>query len=155
MASLRRQCLVQLRTLLRTLPGWSVEFAGKAHDSQAAVRAEIFWTSEDKQLANDSAYETDLFVVVLIVINNADANSDPLPEGDEDVPDLYLERMIREAEAILHDDEQWGGNPAFTDVWATGHDIIDPGEDGLRQSQTHAAWRLQFHLQHDVRDPDQ
>lgn len=132
MASRRRTLLTALRDRLRTSDGtqtgsWDVQFGGSEHsnDGDDPVRIDLYLADDDQRLVNQSQYESESFFPVVITTNNDNAD-ETLDEGD---PELYWERVLSEAEALLHTPDDGLGEDV--EVWTSGATIllIEQGDD--------------------------
>ncbi len=140
---------VALQTLLverlAEIDGWTAAHRGRENDVAAAVHAIVFPASEDKTLATIDQYQCNLRVEVLIVarIENTD------PTIDDGNAYRYLDRLVAEAEAVIHAPDTWGSNPAFTDVHVDGHEVGEPDEN----NELVARLFLTFKYRHSITDP--
>lgn len=155
MASIRWTIMEALRDRLATLGGWT---ASMRRDVEARgnslVRATIWHVGEENTFANATDYDVQLEVLVEIEARAADA--DDTLDGDGSAgsanPYSYLDRMVVEAEKLIHTPDTWGLQPAFTDVRVTGHDVAGP-EDGEELHTVAALLRLTFRYRRSIEDP--
>lgn len=147
MASIRQNILDALVTRLAAISGWSAQLRGSPNSiGSAAVAAIVAPVSEDKSITTADQYQATLQVLVWIVCNAEDA--DGVLDGGNAY--RYLDRLVTLAEKAIHDPDEWGLDPAFTDVQIVGHDVSEPTED----NQVAAQLRLQFRYRHSYQDPE-
>lgn len=146
MASKRRTLLLAVRTRLRLITDWNVQFDGVPIAATEAVRIGISYTGENRVPANSEAYDCTLDVRLVVAVRNRDALPGALPDGDEGNPDLYMERVIEQLEAQLNSPDLWESEPLYTDAMVMGHDLLDHGAE-LRDRETLAMVHLQFTYQ--------
>jgi len=145
MGSIRDQILGAFVTRLGSIAGWSSQLRGAVNYGDAAVRAVVFFASEDKTIATNETYQATMQVGVLLTVRSEDADA-ALDDGN---PYRYLDRMVVEVERKVHDPDSWGLDPDYTDAVVLGHEVSDPDE----QNELQAVVRLQFRYRHDYQDP--
>jgi len=145
-ASIRDQILHTLTTRLSAVSGWSAQLRGAVNYADAAVRAVVFFVSEDKTIANNTQYIATMQAGVLLTVRTEDADA----TVDAGNPYRYLDRMVVEVERTIHDPDAWGIDPDYTDAMVMGHEVADPDE----QNELQAVIRLQFRYRHDYQDPE-
>lgn len=146
MASIRRLILLALRDRLREISGWDVQVAGAAHDPDAEVSADVYYTSETKTLENSEQYHSTLQCAVFL-----SSGIEHAAEEDEGIPALYIERLVTEVEKVVHSPDSWGLNPDFTDMQVTGHDVLWPdGEESLIGAEI----QLRCQFRHNYQNPE-
>ncbi|MBL8752268.1 MAG: hypothetical protein JNK15_03120 [Planctomycetes bacterium] len=146
MATIRDNILNALVARLATIPGWTAQLRGLTNGApNATVLAVVCFLTEDKSLATNDQYQASMQVLVWIRGNpeNADATLD----GGNAF--RYLDRLVALAEQQVHDPDEWGIEPAFTEVQINGHDVLDPAND----HQVQAELRLTFTYRHHYQDP--
>lgn len=144
--SIRTNILLALVERLATIPGWVAMLRQRENAADAAVLAVVFMLGEDKRIETTDQYQASLSVGVLIKARPEDTD----PVLDEGNPYLYLDRQVVLAEKKIHDPDEWGLHPSFTDVTINGHDVADPDEE----QAVEALLRLTFTYQHDYQDPE-
>lgn len=144
MASIRRQILLALRDRIATLPGWDVQITGGVHDPAARILADVFYTSESKDLANSEEYEATLSAGVLVTAMREDAQLEDEDEGNDL---LYLERLCAQAEQSIHSPLSWPVVPDFTRVRVTGHDVIEPSDSSYLMFVVQVEFLYRHHVQ--------
>lgn len=144
--SIRTNILLALVARLATIPGWVAMLRKHENVADAAVLAVVFMLAEDKRIETQDQYQATMTVGVWIKARTEDADS-VLDEGN---PYLYLDRLVVLAEKKIHDPDEWGLHPAFTDVTVNGHDVQDPDEE----QAVEALLRLTFTYRHDYQDPE-
>ena len=158
MASIRWTILQALEQRLATLDKWHATLRRDetAWPPDTDVVALIFALGESKVLAASDLYDATLTVGVEIAARASDA--DDTLDGDGSTgsanPYSYLDRLVTQAEQLIHTPDSWGLQPAFTDVRVDGHDIATP-EAGEEAHQVYALLRLTFTYRHSIEDPEQ
>lgn len=156
MASIRWTIMEALRDRLATLTGWDATLRRDVDTrGKEPVRATVWHVGEENEFANASSYNVRLEVIVEIEARAADA--DDTLDGDGTAgsanPYSYLDRMLVEAEKLIHTPDSWGLDPAFTDVTVTGHDVAGPGDGEVHTVA--ALLRLTFRYRRSIEDPTQ
>lgn len=146
MASIRDVILGALVARLATIVGWNVQLRGVENRGNFAVTAIVYYVGEDKYLATSDQYQATLNVGVEITARMEDAD----PDLDAGNPYRYLDRLVAAAESQVHNPDEWGVNPAFSDVQIAGHDVAFP-EEG--DTEVAALLRLTFKYRHHYQDP--
>ena len=158
MASIRWTILQALEQRLATLDRWHPTLRRDLVQwpANVDVLALIYALGESKTLAASNLYDATLTVGVEIFGKTADA--DDTLDGDGTAgsanPYSYLDRLVVQAEQLIHTPDAWGLDPAFTDVRVEGHDIFRQ-EDGQENYQVSALLRLTFNYRHSIEDPEQ
>lgn len=146
--SIRIQLQKELVARLAAIAGWTATHRGRENPAESAVHAIVYPTTEDKKLGTIDLYECTLRVEVLIIARaeNTDATID---EGNAF---FYLDRLVAQAEAVLHTPDVWGSFQQSTvRVQSDGHDVNDPTED----NELAARLFVTFQYRHLVTDPSQ
>lgn len=147
MASIRSAILLAWRDRLATLAGWDSQLASgvRANASNARVFAVSYIASEEKEADSNLAYGARLQVITQVVVRMEDA--DPVLDSGE--PLLYLDRMIADAERLVHNPDDWEASHVAS-VLCRGHDLLEPDE----RNELEAMLELEFTYRHNLADPD-
>lgn len=158
MASIRWTILQALEQRLATLAGWHPTLRRDLVQwpADVDVLALIYALGESKTLASSNLYDATLTVGVEITgkVDDADDTLDGDGTAGSANPYSYLDRLVVQAEQLIHTPDAWGLDPAFTDVRVEGHDIAAP-EEGQETYQVGALLRLTFQYRHSIEDPTQ
>jgi hypothetical protein len=146
--SIRMNIALQLVTRLATIPGWNVQLRARENVGDAPIAAVVFFASEEKQEGARRNYEYVAKMTVGVFIKCRAEDADATLDGGN--PYRYLDRQVVLAEKKIHDPDEWGLNPGFTDVFIEGHEVADPDES----NEMEALLRLTFTYKHNYQDPE-
>lgn len=145
MTSIRMNIALALVTRLAAL-GWNVQLRGTENAGDSPIKAVVFQAGEDKTITTTDQYQATLSITVEIAVRSEDAS----PSLDASNAYRYLDRVVVLAEKKIHNPDEWGLNPSFTDVRIDGHDVSDPNE----RNELSALLRLTFKYRHNYQDPE-
>lgn len=151
MATIRQQIITQVvERLTAAQTDWSVQrrrLGGNETSPDRPVTAVVAFVSEDKVPGTAEHYTATMSLSVQLSVNAEDADA-TLDEGDAY---LYADRMVAAVEKAMHNPDEWGPNPLFTDGFITGHTVTEP--DG-EATVIHADIRMVFRYRHHYQDPE-
>lgn len=155
MPTIRKQITTSLVDRLNTISGWSVQKRGEVNSGRSPVTAIVFVLGTDQEFANSDFYDVTMTVGVEIVGRVQDADDTLDGDGTPGSANCYdyLDRLVAEAEKVIHAPDSWPDNPGFTRVQVNGHDIADPPE-GDEQVKVEALLRLTFVFRQAISDPE-
>jgi hypothetical protein len=134
--TIRDTIMTALVTRIAAQTGWTAQLRSGSNEAGDGVTATVFMTGEDKKLANIDQYNCTLLVGVEILAQAEDADA-TIDAGN---PYRYLDRLVSQAEQVIHEPDDWGLDPDYTDVQILGHEVRPPSDDVTLA----ALLRLQF-----------
>jgi hypothetical protein len=145
MTTIRRTLLTSLVSRLDALNDISAALRGQENVVDAPCKAIVWPDSEEKNLSTSSTYLATFRVEVAVIVREEDAD----PVADLGNAYLLLDRRVGQVESAIHTPDSWGSNPQFTDVYVSGHQVIDPSES----NEFMARVSVVFRYRHDYQNP--